>query len=345
VLPPPQKQPPVQGSPAMMQEAMSARDDIRLAIGMPPANMGQPDNAISGVAIRNRQIEGDNATFHFIDNLASSITHLGCILVDLIPKIYKKPQIQRILGLDGQEDMVPINQPFVKDDEGNLKPTDQANYDGIYDLKAGSYDVVCDVGASYSSRRQEMSDKMIEITQARPELFEVVGDLLFDALDMPMSAEIAERLRAVMNPEVLGDDPQAKKLQSAAQTIQQLQEQLKNLDAALQDKKKDAQFEQQYKIQELQLERDKLAIEAQKAQASIAKMQSESIENTAQAQKERAETAQIISELQFQIQDVAQAFNEFLDFESEALSEQEEQEESEPDENSLDIEKENIQDE
>lgn len=326
-LPPPMRQPPIQGSPAMFQEAESARNDIRLALGMPPANMGEEDNAISGIAIRNRQIEGDNATFHFIDNLSSSISQVGRILVNLIPKIYSEPQIARILGVDGQEELIPINQPYKKNEEtGQLEPTDQPNYDGIYDLKAGQYDVVCDVGASYSSQRQEMADKIIELTSARPELLEVVGDLLFESLDVPMSNEIAERLRAVMNPEILGDDPQAKKLQAAAQTIQQLQDQLKTFDAALQDKKKNEQFEQQYKVQELQLKRDELALEAQEAQARIVKMQSEALENTAQAKHERAQAATEIQNLNLQIQDVAQALDELLDFETQQILEQQERE-------------------
>lgn len=342
LLPPPQRMPPVQGSPSMMQEAMSAREDIRLSIGMTRANMGEQDNAISGIAVRNRQIEGDNATFHFIDNLASSITHLGCILVDLIPKVYKDPQIRRILGQDGSEKLVPINQPFVKNQEtGQLEPTDQPNYDGIYDLRAGKYDVVCDVGPSYSTQRQETADKLIELINARPELMEVVGDLVFQALDTPLSSEIAERMKAVMNPEVLGDDPQAQKLQAAAQQITQLQEQLANFDAALQDKKKNEQFEQNYKLGELQLKRDQLALEAQKAQAEIQKMQSEIRNNDAQTQQDRIENAQLIKELQQSVMSLGSSIEIILDDLEEG-----DQETSEPvKELTIDIEKENGQNE
>lgn len=319
LLPPPMRQPPIQGSPAMMQEAMSAREDIRLAIGMGNANMGQEDNAVSGVAIRNRQIEGDNATFHFMDNLASSITQVGCILVDLIPKIYNKPQIKRILGQDNQEDLVPINQPFKEDKNGNKVPTDDSNYDGIYDLKAGKYDVVCDVGPSYSSQRQEMADKLTELIGAKPELMEVVGDMVFESLDLPNGTEIADRLRSLMDPKILGDDPMANKLQQASQKMQQMQEQLKSMDAALQDKAKNEQFEQAYKTQELQLKRDELAMKAQQAQADIAKTQSEIENNRVQTQQDRIENAQLMTELQGRIDDISEAFEAFLDFEESQL--------------------------
>lgn len=345
LLPPPKREPPIQGSPALMQEAISAREDISLSMGITPANMGRQDNAISGIAVRNRQISGENATFHFIDNLASSISHVGCILVDLIPKIYKKPQMRRILGEDSQESVVPINQPFEKDEDGNLVPTQNSKYDGIYDLSAGRYDVVCDVGSSYATKRQETADKLIELTSARPELMEVVGDLIFDALDVPMSDQISERIRAVMNPEILGDDPQAQKLQAAAAQIQELQEQLKNFDAALQDKQKNEQFEQSYKIEELKLKRDELALDAQKAQADIAKTQSEIINNDAQTQQERIENAQLIVQLQEQVADISDAMTIFLDFEEETLRNNEEQETGEPELESLDIEKEIIDNE
>lgn len=311
-LPAPTRTPPIQGSPAMFQEAESAKMDIRLALGMGASNMGLQDNAISGIAIRNRQIEGDNATFHFMDNLASSISQVGCVLVDLIPKVYSEKQIVRIIGEDGVEKIVPINQPFRKSDDGYEPTTDKEN-NGMFDLSMGKYDVVCDIGPSYSSQRQETADKLMEAMTAKPELFGIIGDLFFKALDVPMAKEISERIRATIDPTVLGDDPQAAKLQAASQQIQQLQEQLQTLDAALQSKQKDQQFEQQYKLQELQLKRDELAITAQKVQAEILKMNSEAVENKADAERARADAAKTVSELQKDISDIAEAIGILFD--------------------------------
>ena len=311
-LPAPTRTPPIQGSPAMFQEAESAKMDIRLALGMGASNMGLQDNAISGIAIRNRQIEGDNATFHFMDNLASSISQVGNVLVDLIPKVYSEPQIARIIGEDGEEEIVPINQPFKKTDKGLRATMDKEN-DGIYDLSVGKYDVVCDVGPSYSSKRQETADKLMEAMSAKPELFSIIGDLFFKALDVPMAGEIADRIKATIDPAVLGDDPQAAKLQASAQQIAQLTEQLQTLDAALQAKQKDQQFEQSYKLQELQLKRSELAITAQKTQAEIVKLQSEAVENRADAERAKAEAAKTVAELQQDVTDIAEAIGIMLD--------------------------------
>lgn len=274
-LEPPQRQQPPQGSPASMQEAMGAREDIRLAIGMPQANMGERGNEVSGIAIRNRQVEGDNATFHFVDNLSASISQLGRILVDMIPRIYSERTIARIIGEDGTEKNVPINQPFVKE-EGEVRPARfEEKVSGIYDLSVGKYDVVCDIGASYSSKRQETADKLIELVRAKPELADITADLLFEALDLPMGKEIADRIRASMDPALLGEDPQAAKLQKAAAALKQMEEQLKNYQAALEDKKKDSEFEQHVKLKELDQSRIKLQNETAKTQAEIEKMRAE----------------------------------------------------------------------
>lgn len=277
MLPPPQRQPSPQISPALMQEAESARNDIRLGLGIFEAGLGQQGNEVSGVAIRNRQIKGENSTFHFMDNLSASITQVGVILVDLIPKLYSKRKIARILGEDSTEEIVPINQSFKKDeDTGKPRPLEQGEKaDGIYDLNVGRYDVVCDVGKSYSSRSQEQADALIELTKAAPELMGVIGDKIITSLDVPDAKEIADRLRAQMPPEMLSDDPQAAKLKAAAKEIQGMQEQMKNMEAALLDKSKNEEADQQYKNAQLTIDAKKTESDIKKTNADIAKIMSE----------------------------------------------------------------------
>lgn len=314
-LPPPMRQPSPQGSAAMMQEAMAAKEDIRLAIGMTQANMGEKGNEISGIAVRNRQIEGDNATFHFIDNLGASIAQLGTILVDMIPRIYNRARIVRIIGEDGTEENVPINQPFAETEQGKVPARDK--YDGIYNLGVGSYDVSCDVGASYSSKRQETADKLIELINAKPELADVTGDLLFEALDLPKAKEISKRLKAMLPPELQGDDPQAAKIAAAGQAIEDLEQRILDYEAALQNKQENAQFEQSVKMKELDNEQRKLVIESQKAAADIQK-------TMAEIEKMRAETkgfdidavtalGNAVNGMSAQVQDITQAMNIILD--------------------------------
>ena len=271
-MPPPQRQPPIVGSPAMMQEAISARDDIRLSLGIPQSNMGEKSNAVSGIAIRNQQIEGDNATFHFIDNLSSSIAQVGRILNEIIPAIYSERKVLRIIGEDGEEENVPVNTPYVKE-EGEIRPAKpNEKPTGKYDLDTGKYDVDMDVGASYSSKRQETADKLIEAMNVNPDLSSVAMDLVFEALDLPMGKQIAERIKSTMNPAVLGDDPQAAKLQEASKALEEMQEKLLNYEAALADKEKNQKFDNALKAENAQLDRDKFQVDAQKTKADIDKI-------------------------------------------------------------------------
>lgn len=306
---PPVRQAPVQGSPAMMQEAMTAKEDIRLAIGMPQANMGERGNEVSGIAIRNRQIEGDNATFHFIDNLATSIQQLGRILVDIVPRIYSTRKIARIMGEDDEARNVPINQPYVK--EGGIeRPASRDKAQGIYDLGVGKYDVVCDVGAAYSSQRQETADKLIQLIDAKPELMEIVGDILFDVLDLPRAKDISERMRAIMNPALLGEDPQAEKLIAMQQSMKQMEEQLLNYQAALEEKEEDKDFNQNVKLRELAIEREKVMIDAQKTAAEIEKMRAETKNFNAEAVNKMTEMVTKVSE---DFEDISGAIEIMLD--------------------------------
>ena len=312
---PPVRQPSTGGNPAMMQEAMGAAQDIRNSLGIHEASLGQQGNEISGVAVRNRQIYGDNSNFHFMDNLSASISQVGCILVDLIPRLYNKAMVTRILGEDGTEESVPINQEYIKDKDTGVRRALRAGEqgEGIYNLSAGKYDVVCDVGASYSSKRQEMADKLGELYAKDPALMATTGDLFFKALDMPMGQEIAKRLESQMPPELLGDDPQAARLQQAAKATQQLEEQLNNALAALDDKKKNEQFDQTLKAENAQLERDKFKVEAEKTKADIQKIYSEISKEDGQSQNNIEAVTSQVDDIKQALEILLQSMEEDLD--------------------------------
>lgn len=316
-MPPPMRQPNVQGSQALVQEATNARDDIRLALGLSAANMGERSNVISGVALRTNQIEGDNATFHFIDNLASSISQVGRILNELITALYSERKIARIIGDDDREELVPINSPYVREGGAVRAPRQGENPEGVYKFDTGKYDIDMNVGASYSSKRQEMADKLTEIIRAKPEILEVTGDLLFEALDLPYGREIADRIKTMLPPEMIEDDPQAARLQQAQAIVKQLEEQVMNLDAALQDKRKNEAIQNQIDIKKVEQDGQKLQIEAKKAEADIQK-------TMAEIEKMRAETTgfrmeavdalgQAVQGMNVQMQDIQQAIGIMLD--------------------------------
>lgn len=200
-LPPPQRQqaePPVQ---AMVQAIAQASDDMKATTGIYDAGLGSRSNETSGKAITARQQEGDTSNFHYIDNLARSIRFLGRILADLIPKIYDAPRIVRTLGEDGSSKMVKVNQPSGEKDASGVEK--------IYDLKAGKYDVQVQVGPSYTTKRQQASESMVQITQGYPDIFKVAGDIMVKNMDWPGAQQVAERLKKMLPPNLQEDDPNA----------------------------------------------------------------------------------------------------------------------------------------
>ena len=107
----------------------------------------------------------------------------------------------------------------------------------VYDLAAGKYDLTVEAGPSFTTRREEAASQMIELIRAFPEAAPVLGDLLAKNLDWPGADEIAQRLKALLPPQLQAQGPGA----SPAPQVAALQQQLAALqaDKTLQDRKLD----------------------------------------------------------------------------------------------------------
>jgi hypothetical protein len=188
------------GPPAgAIQEALSASDDMKAIMGLYDASLGARSNETSGKAILMRQREGDVSTFHYIDNLNRAMRHAGRVMLDLIPKVYATPRVVRILGADGQAKAVPVNQPAPSQAVAAPDPLGQAReIEKIYDLTVGKYDLTVSSGPSFTSRREEAANQMIELIRAYPAAAPLIGDLLAKNLDWPGADEVAQRLQALL---------------------------------------------------------------------------------------------------------------------------------------------------
>ena len=279
----PSRQPLDGGSAAgSMQEALAASDDIKSITGMYDASLGQRSNETSGRAILARQREGDVNTFHFIDNLSRSIRHVGCVLVDLIPKVYSGERIVRIIGQDGSEEVAKIGE---QPEQGEM-PEEQGGFpegvEHIYDLSVGRYDVAVDTGPSYTTKREESAQQMTEFIRSYPAAAPLIGDLLVKGLDWPQADEIAERLKAMLPQQISSGVPPElqQQIQQGQQTIQQLQQENQQLKQSqgmdMQKAQADAQKVQadmQIAMQRMEIDRQKIQIEAYRAETE--RMQAE----------------------------------------------------------------------
>jgi hypothetical protein len=230
---PPMRQP-LGGAPAgAIQEALSASDDMKSIMGLYDASLGARSNETSGKAILMRQREGDVSTFHYIDNLNRAMRHAGRILLDLIPKVYSTPRVVRVLGADGQARAVAVNQPPAPASPGGAAPPapqpgapgvqggELGEIEKIYDLTVGKYDLTVTSGPSFTSRREEAANQMIELIRAYPAAAPVIGDLLAKNLDWPGADEVAQRLQAMLPAQARGVSPEAQAAQAQVAKLSQ----------------------------------------------------------------------------------------------------------------------------
>lgn len=174
---PPQRQPFDPSPMGAVNEAMSADGDIYETAGM-TAERPEQQMGSSGAAVWAKKASTDTNTFHFVDNLVRAIRHMGRVIVGIIPHVYNQQRIMRVIGEDGEQAQVEVN-------------------NGIYDLTAGKYDVVVTAGASYASRREEAAYQMSELLRTYPDAAPIVAPLLAKNLDWPEADKIMEQFEAM----------------------------------------------------------------------------------------------------------------------------------------------------
>ena len=244
---PPQRAQPPQASSAIMQAVQLAENDIMQSMGIYQPTLGSQSNETSGRALMLRQKQADTGNFHYQDNLNRSIRQLGRIILDMAPKIYDRARVIRILGEDGVPQQVNIDPSMPQ----ASMYTDNPAVDSIYNPNVGKYDVVCDSGPSYATRRDESANMMLALTQANPNLFNMIGDLMLKNMDWPGAEEISKRLQAMLPPNL---QPSADGTKVDPQVIQaqQMMEQMAN--------------QMEHLSQELQSTRNQSMLEIQKAE-------------------------------------------------------------------------------
>jgi hypothetical protein len=199
--------PPMMNS-AVLQESNLNAQDMKDTTGLHDASLGARSNETSGRAIMARQREGDVATYIYPDNLQAAIREGGRVLNMLIPTVFDTARTIRVLG---EDDSVKIKRVNDKADPKSL------------DINSGKYDVSIESGPSYSTKRVEAAESMMQFVQAVPSAAAVSGDLIAKAQDWPMANEIAERLKKTLPPG-LATDPDDEKTPEQELAMQQQQQ-------------------------------------------------------------------------------------------------------------------------
>ena len=259
VLPLPQRAPPPLPQTGLIQAKMGAADDIKGTTGQYDASLGIGGNERSAKAIIAREKQGDVGTYHYVDNLARAVRHITRQIVDLIPKIYDTQRIARIIGVDGDVNMVKFN-PTQQEPVKEIRGPDGSLIEKIYNPGVGTYDVMVTTGPGYMTKRQEALDAMSQILQANPQLWTVAGDLFIKNMDWPGAQEMAARFKKILDPKVLSEGDQSPEMMAAQQQIEAMTQELNRVTDILQN------IQDSTEQQKVEIDRYKSQIDAYNAE-------------------------------------------------------------------------------
>lgn len=215
---------------AIVQAFQLADNDLKAVMGLYDASLGQQGPEQSGTAILARQRQGEIGNANYLDNMGRGIRHGGRVVLSMIPEVYTPIRILKILGVDDKPQTVLLSNGAPKEDTDAIAAAQ--GIPNIYDISVGRYDVSISSGSSHPSRRQETALAMLELVKTNPELMQYIGDLLVGTMDWPKAPEIAARLRRLVSPQILGEEPQVPP--ETQQELDQIKEQFQLLQAEYQ---------------------------------------------------------------------------------------------------------------
>lgn len=181
----PFRTPPLDLPQGAMALAQMSIQDIQATIGYFDPALGNAEdmNRVSGKALVQHTKRSDLGSFEFIDGYSSAMQLTWEMMVDMIPTVMDSERVARIIGHDGIEKMVTVNQE--DPDTGDI----------MTDLSKGSYDVEVTIGPSFQSARQEALDTLISFSEAMPQNAPMIADLIAKNIDSPDAQEMSNRLR------------------------------------------------------------------------------------------------------------------------------------------------------
>lgn len=217
--------PPVEAS--LLNEAATNQQDMKDVTGIHDASLGVKSNETSGRAIQARQREGDIASLTFHDNGNAAVLEAGDVINQLIPQIMDSTRIVRTIGEDEAMKFIKVNDPYDPN---------------AVDLSVGMFDVALSTGTSYTTRRVEAAQAMMDAIQVWPQLMSVAGDLVAKAQDWPGADKLAERLKKTIPPQLLEEGEEGG-LGVTPEQLQEMQMQLQQLATENQQLKLDKTLE------------------------------------------------------------------------------------------------------
>ena len=208
---------------------------------------------ISGKARRERKMETSMSAYVYFDNLNQAIEQGGRIVNDLLPYIIGQEERSMVISKkDGKSETITMNQ---KGDDGMIRNT----------IEAGDFDVEINTGPSFAVQKEVALEFFQETVAASPQVFNLVADLWAGNLDIQQMEQVKDRLKNLVPPDILakeeGKEPPPKQPSPEEQAMQMQQQQHQQQMALNEQKMKIEEQQLMERAEELQIRKEKHLLE------------------------------------------------------------------------------------
>ena len=271
------------GATGQIQMMTLAGQSIQKSGGVSQENMGRQTNAVSGEAIKARQMQGSVVTTEPFDNLRLATQVQGEKQTSLSEQFYTEEKVIRLTGSKGAIKWVRVNQP-------EQQPDGSVRY--LNDMTDSAADFVVSEQDYAGTLRQVMFDSLNNIAgRLPPEVALRLLTMAFEFSDLPNKDEIADQFRKITGEQ----DPNKEMTPEEQQQAQQAQQQRMEALQLQREQALTALEEQRAKVRHVNAQAAKLDAELQGGGADAAGVQ----EGLAQV---RAQAAQEIERLSAELQ-------------------------------------------
>jgi hypothetical protein len=270
-----------------------AAQQIQKGTGVTDENLGRKTNAVSGEAIKARQMQGSVSTTELFDNARNATQAAGQKQLAMVEQFYSEEKVIRLTGQRGSIEWVKINRPEVQPD-GSIRFLD--------DITSSMADFVVSEQDYAGTLRQVMFDSLQQIAQrVPPEMALRLLRMAYEYSDLPNKDEIVDEIRKMTgepDPDAeLSPEEQAQMQAQAQAQAEAMEIQRAQAHAALE--------EQQAKAREVNARAEKLLAEIEQIRGGGAAGDLEMQDRVAQAVTQvREQAAAQIEKLTAQLADV-----------------------------------------
>ncbi len=208
---------------------------------VPETALGNTDSSVKSGKLAQALIQqAEMGTSNFMDNHKRSLRHEARIVNDLLYPIYGRPgRMVQIVNGQGSRESILVGQPFTVEGTGKQKkPVPYQGQPGqpmppnVKEYKLtpdADFNIAIKISKKIDTRRQQIVNFLGELIAADPSQMGIIGDKLWQYLDVPDHQEIEERYKVMLLPPIQqmlsGDSPLPPEAQQKiAMLEQQLQE-------------------------------------------------------------------------------------------------------------------------